>query len=158
MTLTYKDKNYTVTNDSIYTDFSIVADGLADAVVIVDELADMSTYTFDLNDCADLKVIREMIIIENGTYTVKVKLRHQTELEKTKAELSEVRAAIADINISDADAAKHPELFPDIKDVDEIVAGQYYVIDGVTQLVTEVINDKDDIKQYVSKKAMGATK
>lgn len=158
MTLTYNNKDYTVTSDSIYTDFSIVADGMADAVVIVSELADMSAYTFDLNDCADLVVEREMIIIENGTYTVRVKLRHQTELEKTKAELEEVRAAIADINISDADAAKHPELFPNINDVDEIVAGQYYVIDGVTQLVTEVTNDTDDIKKYVSKKAMRVTK
>ena len=155
MILEYNSKQYVVTDDSIYTDFSIVVSGLDEAVSVVNELSNMTSYTFDIQtNCANMIAKKVAIVIEGGVTAVRMQFRPQTDLERTRAEIEEMRSAIQEIPVSEADAAKHPCLFPDISTVDKVIPGNYYIINGVVSLVTDAI-DEDVEGQYVSRPVKG---
>ena len=99
-------------------------------------------------------VKRKQINIEGSAITVRIVTREQTELEKAESEISAIRSAIQDLDVSEEVAAKHPILFPDISKVDEVIPGNYYLVNGVVSLVTDVVDD-DVEGQYVSRPAKG---
>lgn len=107
MTITYNDKTYAVTGESIYKDFTIIADSLDDAVNILGELDGISTYTFNDVEYTDMVVTKRTITVAT-TITVGVTLRPKTEAEKAKEELETLRQAISELSgsVSKANATK----------------------------------------------------
>jgi cell division protein ZapA (FtsZ GTPase activity inhibitor) len=107
MTITYNGKNYYVTGESIYKDFSIIADSLDDAVSILTELDGISTYIFNDVEYTDMVVTKRTITVAR-TITVGVTLRPKTEAEKAKEELETLRQAISELSgsVSKANATK----------------------------------------------------
>ena len=97
MILEYNDKKYEVTDESIYRDFSIITYGLEAACSIVEELSDMSSYTFNLIPYTDMIVVRRTITIINDTYSVGVRLREKTAEERVVEELQTLRSDIEDL-------------------------------------------------------------
>lgn len=99
MTLTYNDTTYTVTNDSMYLDISIVVDTLADACTIVENLADMSEYTFHGDSYSNMVVTKRSIIVTDNI-KVRVNLRQKSEKETMKEELESLRTAMEELALT----------------------------------------------------------
>lgn len=108
MTLEYNDKTYTVTGESIYRDFSLVANSFEDGCQIFDELDGMNEYTFNLKHYTNMKLVKRAIVVDECNVIVRVVLRAMTEAELAKAELETLRADIQDfaLTASKTNAAK----------------------------------------------------
>lgn len=67
MTIIYNERQYDVTAESIYRDFAVPVATIDDAVTIIEEMADMTTYTFNSFQYAGMVVKKRMIVIDaNG--------------------------------------------------------------------------------------------
>lgn len=156
MVFSFNSNIYDAELDSTYREIIITATSLDEACKIITAVSGMTSYTLGLESYTNMVVRRSAIVLENDKITVKITLREQTELEKAQSEISEMRTAIQEISesISEKDAANHPILFPDISKVDKVIPGNYYVINGVVQLVTGVVEDEAE-PQIVSRPAKG---
>lgn len=153
MTLEYNSKTYEVTGESVYSDFSVIATSLEEACSIVTELQGISSYTFSKTKYKGMAVKRMCINIDDGGYSVRVILRHQTKTEQLETELTDLRSAVADIAdaIPDDVAAKHPVLFPTMDDFsDTIAAGTRFVKDGVVYKADNEIPVDTPIKKLTA--------
>lgn len=108
MTITYNDKQYEVTDDSIYLDFMINTGSIEDAVTIVGELSDIGDITFDETAYSNLVVKKRSIILDSRGVTVRVQLRQKTKAETTQEELDSLRTAMENLALtsSKTNAAK----------------------------------------------------
>jgi len=97
MTITFNDKTYDVEPDSIYSDFSIVADSLEDACEIVKSFDGVTDYTFNIDTYTNMVILRRSIAVVDDVITVRVKLREKTEAELAQEELEALRQAMADL-------------------------------------------------------------
>ena len=100
MTLIYNDKRYEVTAESIYCDFGISVGLLSNACDLVEELADMSSYTFNTVEYQNMVVKKRMITIDSDGITVRVILRQKTEaeiqLEQLQALINQQEGGVTD--------------------------------------------------------------
>lgn len=154
MTFKYKGITYTVEPESTYKEIIIAVNDLNEACDIVNAVSDMTGYEFNIANYTGMVVRRRQIVLDGNKVTVRIVLREQTDLEKAESEISEIRSAIQDLGVSEEDAVKHPMLFPDINKVDKVIPGNYYRINGVVSLVTDVIEEEAE-GQYVSRPAKG---
>lgn len=97
MTITYNDNKYDVTSDSIYSDFSIKADSLADACQIVEAFNRVAEYTFGVDAHTDMVVVKRLISVTDSGITVRIKLRKKSDSEAIYEELTSLRQAMADL-------------------------------------------------------------
>lgn len=107
MTITYNDKTYAVTGESIYSDFAIIANDLDEAVEILTEFDGISTYTFNETECDNMVLIKRTITVTDAI-TVSVMLRHKSQTEIAQEEIESLRQALSDLSgsVSKANAAK----------------------------------------------------
>lgn len=154
MTFRYNGTAYEVMPESTYKEIIVTAMNLSAACNLVDYVDGMTSYEFNNVVHDNMVVKRKQINIEGSAITVRIVTREQTELEKAESEISAIRSAIQDLDVSEEVAAKHPILFPDISKVDEVIPGNYYLVNGVVSLVTDVVDD-DVEGQYVSRPAKG---
>lgn len=107
MTITYNDKTYAVTGESIYSDFAIIANDLDEAVEILTEFDGISTYTFNETECDNMVLIKRTITVTD-VITVSVMLRHKSQTEIAQEEIESLRQALSDLSgsVSKANAAK----------------------------------------------------
>lgn len=99
MTITYNDNKYDVTSDSVYSDFSIKADSLADACKIIEAFGAEKTaeYTFGINVHSNMVVVKRIISVTDTGITVRIKLRRKSDSEAIYEELTSLRQAMADL-------------------------------------------------------------
>ena len=154
MTFRYNGTAYEVMPESTYKEIIVTAMNLSAACDLVDYVDGMTSYEFNNVVHDNMVVKRKQINVEGNTITVRIITREQTELEKAESEISAIRSAIQDLDVSEEVAAKHPILFPDISKVDDVIPGNYYLVNGVVSLVTDVVDD-DVEGQYVSRPAKG---
>lgn len=154
MTFRYNGTAYEVMPESTYKEIIVTAMNLSAACDLVDYVDGMTSYEFNNVVHDNMVVKRKQINIEGSAITVRIVTREQTELEKAESEISAIRSAIQELDVSEEDAVKHPILFPDISKVDEVIPGNYYLVNGVVSLVTDVVDD-DVEGQYVSRPAKG---
>ena len=154
MTFRYNGITYEVEPESTYKEIIVTAMNLSAACDLVDYVDGMTSYEFNNVVHDNMVVKRKQINIEGSAITVRIITREQTELEKAESEISAIRSAIQDLDVSEEVAAKHPILFPDISKVDEVIPGNYYLVNGVVSLITDVI-DEDAEWQYVSRPVKG---
>ncbi len=107
MTITYNDKTYTVTGESIYSDFAIVANDLDEAVEILTEFDGISTYIFNEVEHDNMVLIKRTIAVTD-VITVGITLRHKTQTEVAQEEIESLRQALSDLSgsVSKANATK----------------------------------------------------
>ena len=154
MTFKYNGITYEVEPESTYKEIIVTAMNLSAACDLVDYVGGMTSYEFNNVVHDNMVVKRKQINIEGSAITVRIVTREQTELEKANSEISAIRSAIQELDVSEEVAAKHPILFPDISKVDEVIPGNYYLVNGVVSLITDVI-DEDAEWQYVSRPVKG---
>ena len=154
MTFKYNGITYEVEPESTYKEIIVTAMNLSAACDLVDYVGGMTSYEFNNVVHDNMVVKRKQINIEGSAITVRIVTREQTELEKANSEISAIRSAIQELDVSEEVAAKHPILFPDIRKVDEVIPGNYYLVNGVVSLITDVI-DEDAEWQYVSRPVKG---
>ena len=154
MTFKYNGITYEVEPESTYKEIIVTAMNLSAACDLVDYVGGMTSYEFNNVVRDNMVVKRKQINIEGSAITVRIVTREQTELEKANSEISAIRSAIQELDVSEEVAAKHPILFPDISKVDEVIPGNYYLVNGVVSLITDVI-DEDAEWQYVSRPVKG---
>lgn len=154
MTFRYNGTAYEVMPESTYKEIIVTAMNLSAACDLVDYVDGMTSYEFNNVVHDNMVVKRKQINVEGDTITVRIVTREQTELEKAESEISAIRSAIQELDVSEEVAAKHPILFPDISKVDKVIPGNYYLVNGVVSLITDVI-DEDAEGQYVSRPAKG---
>ena len=154
MTFRYNGTAYEVMPESTYKEIIVTAMNLSAACDLVDYVDGMTSYEFNNVVHDNMVVKRKQINVEGDTITVRIVTREQTELEKAKSEIYAIRSAVQELDVSEEVAAKHPILFPDISKVDEVIPGNYYLVNGVVSLVTDVVDD-DVEGQYVSRPAKG---
>lgn len=154
MTFRYNGIAYEVMPESTYKEIIVTAMNLSAACDLVDYVDGMTSYEFNNVVHDNMVVKRKQINIEGSAITVRIVTREQTELEKAESEISAIRSAIQDLDVSEEVAAKHPILFPDISKVDKVIPGNYYLVNGVVSLITDVV-DEDAEGQYVSRPAKG---
>ena len=107
MTITYNDKTYTVTGESIYSDFAIVVKDIDEAVAVLTEFDGISTYTFNETECDNMVLIKRTITVTD-VITVSVMLRHKSQTEIAQEEIESLRQALSDLSgsVSKANATK----------------------------------------------------
>ena len=107
MTITYNDKTYTVTGESIYSDFTIVAKDMDEAVATLAEFDGISTYIFNETECDNMVLIKRTITVTD-VITVSVMLRHKSQTEIAQEEIESLRQALSDLSgsVSKANATK----------------------------------------------------
>ena len=107
MTITYNDKTYAVTGESIYSDFAIVVKDIDEAVAVLTEFDGISTYTFNETECDNMVLIKRTITVTD-VITVSVMLRHKSQTEIAQEEIESLRQALSDLSgsVSKANAAK----------------------------------------------------
>ena len=107
MTITYNNKTYTVTGESIYSDFAIVVQDMDEAVATLTEFDGISTYIFNETECDNMVLIKRTITVTNAI-AVSVLLRHKTQTEIAQEEIESLRQVLSDISgsVSKANAAK----------------------------------------------------
>lgn len=154
MTFRYNGTAYEVMPESTYKEIIVTARNLTAACDLVNAVDGMTSYEFNSTVYSNMVTKRKQINVEGDNITVRIITREQTELEKAESEISAIRSAIQDLDVSEEVAAKHPILFPDISKVDEVIPGNYYLVNGVVSLVTDVVDD-DVEGQYVSRPAKG---
>lgn len=154
MTFKFYGNAYTVEAESTYKEIIIAVGTLTAACNIVNAVDGITDYEFNGDSYSNMVVRRRQINIEESNITVRIITREQTDLEKANSEISAIRSAIQELDVSEEVAAKHPILFPDIHKVDKVIPGNYYLVNGVVSLITDVI-DEDAEGQYVSRPAKG---
>lgn len=97
MTITHNNKKYDVTSDSIYSDFSIKVNSLADACAIVEAFGETAEYTFGGDVRTNMVVVKRIISVTDTGITVRVKLRKKSDSEAIYEELTSLRQAMADL-------------------------------------------------------------
>ena len=107
MTITYNDKTYAVTGESIYSDFAIVVKDIDEAVAVLTEFDGISTYIFNEVERDNMVLIKRTITVTD-VITVSVMLRHKTQTEMAQEELEALRQALSDLSgsVSKANATK----------------------------------------------------
>ena len=107
MTITYNDKTYTVTGESIYSDFAIVVKDMDEAVATLAEFDGISTYIFNETECDNMVLIKRTITVTD-VITVSVVLRHKSQTEIAQEEIESLRQALSDLSgsVSKANATK----------------------------------------------------
>lgn len=154
MTFKFDGNAYTVEAESTYREITVAVRNLTAACNLVTAVGDMTSYEFNSTVYSDMVVKRRQINVEGDTITVRIVLREQTELEKANSEISAIRSAIQELDVSEDVAVKYPILFPDIHKVDKVIPGNYYLVNGVVSLITDVIDEEAE-GQYVSRPAKG---
>lgn len=154
MTFKFNGNTYTVEAESTYKEIIIAAGTLTAACNIVNAVDGITNYEFNGTTYSGMVVKRRQINIDGDSITVRIVTREQTDLEKANSEISAIRSAIQELDVSEEVAAKYPILFPDIHKVDKVVPGNYYLVNGVVSLITDVI-DEDAEGQYVRRPAKG---
>ena len=154
MTFKFNGNTYTVETESTYKEIIIAVGTLTAACNIVNAVDGITDYEFNGDSYSNMVVRRRQINIEESNITVRIVTREQTDLEKANSEISAIRSAIQELDVSEEVAAKYPILFPDIHKVDKVIPGNYYLVNGVVSLITDVI-DEDAEGQYVRKPAKG---
>lgn len=96
MTFNYNGVTYTVTDDSIYRDFTIEVYSLEEACNIVNAFEGMTAYTFSATEYDNMIVTKRTITVAGNIY-VNVKLRSKTRLEVMEEELNTLRNDIEDL-------------------------------------------------------------
>ena len=107
MTITYNDKTYAVTDESIYSDFAIVVKDIDEAVAVLTEFDGISTYIFNETECDNMVLIKRTITVTD-VITVSVMLRHKSQTEIAQEEIESLRQALSDLSgsVSNANATK----------------------------------------------------
>lgn len=108
MTITYNDKTYAVTGESIYSDFAIVVKDIDEAVAVLTEFDGISTYTFNETECDNMVLMKRTITVTDVNTVVSVMLRHKTQTEMAREELEALRQALSGLSgsVSKANATK----------------------------------------------------
>ena len=108
MTITYNDKTYAVTGESIYSDFAIVVKDIDEAVAMLAEFDGISTYIFNEVEHDNMVLIKRTITVTDVNVIVSVMLRHKTQTEIAQEEIESLRQALSDLSgsVSKANAAK----------------------------------------------------
>ena len=154
MTFKFNGNTYTVESESTYKEIIIAVGTLTAACNIVNAVDGITDYEFNGDSYSNMVVRRRQINIEESNITVRIVTREQTDLEKANSEISAIRSAIQELDVSEEVAAKYPILFTDIHKVDKVIPGNYYLVNGVVSLITDVI-DEDAEGQYVRRPAKG---
>lgn len=94
MTITYNDKTYIVTDESVFSDFSISVATLDEACTIVAEFENMGDYTFGKNNYTNMVVSKRSIVITD-MITVNIKLRQKKKVEVMQEEIDSLRAEMS---------------------------------------------------------------
>lgn len=97
MTITYNGNTYTVTDDSVFGDFSIEVASIDEACTIVANFENISDYTFGGIEYTSMVVKKRSIVI-GDVITVNVKLRRQTQVESMQAEIDALRNEIHELS------------------------------------------------------------
>lgn len=97
MTITYNKITYEVMPDSIFSDFSIIADSLENACEIVKSFDGMTEYTFNIDDYSNMVIVKRSIVVSDTGVVVKVKARSKSKAEIAQAELDALRQAMLDV-------------------------------------------------------------
>lgn len=107
MTITYNDKTYTVTGESIYSDFAIVVKDMDEAVAVLTEFDGISTYIFNEVEHDNMVLMKRTITVTD-VITVCIMLRHKTRTETAQEEIESLRQALSDLSgsVSKANATK----------------------------------------------------
>lgn len=107
MTITYNDTTYTVTGESIYSDFAIVVADMDEAVAVLTEFDGISTYIFNETEYDNMVLMKRTITVTD-VITVSVMLRHKTQTEIAQEEIESLRQALSDLSgsVSSANATK----------------------------------------------------
>lgn len=77
MTLIYNDIPYEVTAESIYCDFGIRVLTIDEACTIINDLADMETYTFNSTDHENMTIKKRMIVLDENGITVRIVMKQK---------------------------------------------------------------------------------
>lgn len=93
----YNDREYEVTPESIYRDFSIDADSIKEACSIAEELDGMSSFTFNGEDYIGMVVTKMSIIIVGDSIRVNVILRNRSKREILEEEVTSLRTTMEEI-------------------------------------------------------------
>lgn len=72
MTIVYNNKSYDVTAESIYCDFGIKVATIDDACTIINDLADMTDYTFNSIPYDNMEFRKRMIVLDDNGITVRI--------------------------------------------------------------------------------------
>ena len=72
MTIVYNKKSYDVTAESIYCDFGIKANTIDEACTIINDLADMTDYTFNSIPYENMEFRKRMIVLDGNGITVRI--------------------------------------------------------------------------------------
>ena len=107
MTITYNEKTYAVTGESIYSDFAIVVKDIDEAVAVLAEFDGISTYIFNETECDNMVLVKRTITVTD-VITVSVMLRHKSQTEIAQEEIESLRQALSDLSgsVSKANATK----------------------------------------------------
>lgn len=107
MTITYNDKTYAVTGESIYSDFAIVVKDMDEAVAVLTEFDGISTYIFNEVEHDNMVLMKRTITVTD-VITVGIMLRHKTRTETAQEEIESLRQALSDLSgsVSKANATK----------------------------------------------------
>ena len=108
MTITYNEKTYAVTGESIYSDFAIVVKDMDEAVATLAEFDGISTYIFNETEHDNMVLIKRTIMVTDVNVIVSVMLRHKTQTEIAQEEIESLRQALSGLSgsVSKANAAK----------------------------------------------------
>lgn len=108
MTITYNDKTYAVTGESIYSDFAIVVKDIDEAVAMLAEFDGISTYIFNEVEYDNMVLTKRTITVTDVNVIVSVMLRHKTQTEIAQEEIESLRQALSDLSgsVSKANATK----------------------------------------------------
>lgn len=77
MTLIYNDIPYEVTAESIYCDFGIKVLTIEEACTIINDLADMETYTFNSTDYENMVIKKRIIVLDENGITVRIVMKQK---------------------------------------------------------------------------------
>lgn len=77
MTLVYNEISYEVTAESIYCDFGIRVLTIDEACTIINDLADMETYTFNSTDYENMTIKKRMIVLDENGITVRIVMKQK---------------------------------------------------------------------------------
>lgn len=77
MTLVYNEISYEVTAESIYCDFGIRVFTIDEACTIINDLADMETYTFNSTDYENMTIKKRMIVLDENGITVRIVMKQK---------------------------------------------------------------------------------
>ena len=108
MTITYNEKTYAVTGESIYSDFAIVVKDMDEAVATLAEFDGISTYIFNEAEHDNMVLIKRTITVTDVNTVVSVMLRHKSQTEIAQEEIESLRQALSDLSgsVSKANATK----------------------------------------------------